>query len=406
MSSRLRSVLVVAAAMTAAAGANVASAAPAVPAKYRALLGAVDSHLGAYAHAIGAMPQAPRKRTVRLPIAGVDLLAANGNRLSALLQPAAIQLVDLSLDRFRALGVGGVTLGIKVPMLLSSFSPDAQRYADFYATVARHIRARKMAVSVELGALFCGTVFAGCTNPFAGSYRKFVDDAAAQARIVIKRLHPDYLTLISEPDTEAKLSRVAVLDTPAGAARAVSDILARIGPRGRTLVGSGSGTWLPTSFAKAIAAKRIDYLDTHIYPVGGGPGANAVAIAAIARRAHKPLVAGEVWLYKSATPGVAGSAAAGEQVASQDMYSFWGPLDARFLSTTASWARKGNAVYVSAFWSWQFFAYETWTPALDVGPYARLSATFAQSLSTAFAKHSTTTAGQQWSRDLRGVRSH
>ena len=233
-----------------------------VPTKYRSLYGLVSSHLDAFEHAVAAMPRVRRMSPGRPPIVGVELLAANGNRLSALLRPDTMRLVDASLDRFRALGVGGVTLGIKVPMLLSSFSPDANRYVDFYATVAKHIRARKMAVSVELGALFCGTVYANCTNPFATSYQTFVADTAAQARIVIKRLHPDYLTLISEPDTEAKLTGVPALDSPAGAARAVADVVARIGPRGRTRVGAGAGTWLPTSFARLIAAPT-DRLPRH-----------------------------------------------------------------------------------------------------------------------------------------------
>jgi len=40
-----------------------------------------------------------------------------------------------------------------------------------------------------------------------------------------------------------------------------------------------------------------------------------------------------------------------EQVFRQDTFSFWEPLDARFLAITANWARKAGAVYVSAFWS-------------------------------------------------------
>jgi hypothetical protein len=312
-----------------------------------------------------------------------------------------MHLVDVSLDRLHALGVRGVTLGIKVPMLLRSFSPDAARYADFYATVAKHIRARKMTVSVELGSLFCGTVFANCTNPFAGSFQAFVTDMAAQARIVIKRLHPDYLTLISEPDTESKLTGIPELDTPAGAARAVGDILSALGPRGRTRVGSGAPTWLPLSFARAILAQRIDYLDTHIYPVGRQEAANAVAIAGIARRARKPLVADEVWLYKSAHPGVAGGADGADQISRQDMFSFWEPLDTRFLAATATWARKAGAAYVSAFWSWQFFSYLTWTPALDRGPYAQLASAFGQKVTSAVADGDVTTPGRRWSRDLR-----
>jgi hypothetical protein len=404
---RRRAFVVLAASLVLSAAGTIAplgTAAPRsaipVPAKYRSLFHVVSVHLDAYEHAIAAMRRPRPTPRVRPPIAGLELLAANGNRLAALLQPGTMQLVDASLDRFRALGVGGVTLGIKVPMLLRSFSPDAQRYADFYATVAKHIRARRMAVSVELGALFCGTVYANCTNAFAASYQTFVADEAAQARVVIKRLQPDYLTIISEPDTEARLTGVRLLDTPAGAARAVADIVSRIGPRGRTRVGAGAGTWLPTSFAQAIAAQRIDYLDTHTYPAGRQEGANAVAIAAIARKKRKPLVADEVWLYKSAAPGIGTTAGAAEQVFRQDTFSFWEPLDARFLAATATWARKAGAVFVSAFWSWQFFTYLTWTPALDLASYPQLTARFTASALMALDDGETSPLGRQWSRDL------
>ena len=263
---------------------NVArAAANPVPAQYRSLYGQVSRHLDAFARAGAVMPTMGRAQARRPPVAGVELLAANGNRLSALLTPRNLQLVDLTLDRLKQLGVEGITLGIKVPMLLSSFTPAAVRYADFYAKVADDIRARGMVVSVELGSLFCGTAFARCTKPFGGSYERFVADTAAQARIVIKRVRPTYLTLFSEPDTEAKLTGVRMLNTPAGSARAVADILHRIGQRSRTRIGAGAPTWLPTAFARAIVSQHVDYLDTHIYPAGAQQGANAAAIARIAR---------------------------------------------------------------------------------------------------------------------------
>ena len=366
-----------------------------MPAAYQQLYDHLSSDLDAYANAIDAMPDAPPGTPP--PVAGAELLAANGNRLTGLFQPNTLQLVDASLDRLRALKVGGVTLGIKVPMLLDSFSPDAARYTDFNATVADHIRARGMAVSVELGVLFCGTVFAQCTNAFgSGMYQSFVDDTVAQARIVIDRLHPDYLTLTSEPDTEAKLSGIRVLGTAQGAARAVGDIVAGIGPHGATRLGAGAGTWLPTAFAEAIVAQPIDYLDTHTYPVGAQVGATAVALAGIAKRSGKPLVVDEVWLYKSDQPGIEGGPAGAERVFRQDVFSFWEPLDARFLATTAEWARKAGVAYISPFWSWQFFTYLDWTPELDAAPYGQLAQAFNRVVAPALTSDATTDLGRRW----------
>ena len=116
---------------------------------------------------------------------------------------------------------------------------------------------------------------------------------------------------------------------------------------------------------------------------------------------RKPLVADEVWLYKSAEPGIGSTAGAAEQVFRQDTFSFWEPLDARFLSTTATWARRSGAVYVSTFWSWQFFTYLTWTPALDRTVYPQLTAAFNLAVLPALRDGYTTVLGRQWSRDLR-----
>ena len=384
--------------VSSASASDVTGSAPSpVPAPYRSLYGQVSSDLDAFARSVAAMPSADPLKTSPSPVPGAELLAANGNRLSALLSPSTLPLVDLTLDRLKELGVRGVTLGIKVPMLLSSFSPDAARYADFYATVANHVRARGMIVSVELGSLFCGTVFASCANPFGGSYQAFVADTAAEAKIVIARVRPTYLTLFAEPDTEAKLTGVSTLDTPAGAARAAADILQRIGQRDGTLIGAGAPTWLPTAFARAIVSEQVDYLDTHVYPVGAQEGANAATIGEIARTAGKRLVVDEVWLYKN--PAFA-TANATEQDARQDLFSFWEPLDARFLSLIGTWARKAGASYVSPFWSWQLFTYLTWTPTVDSETYPQITATFDQALSPALAHGATTAPGQQWSHDL------
>ena len=128
------------------------------------------------------------------------------------------------------------------------------------------------------------------------------------------------------------------------------------------------------------------------------------AKAAVLAESRKPLVVDEVWLYKSAAPGLTGSGGAPEQVFRQDMFSFWEPLDARFLATTAAWARKAGAVYVSAFWSWEFLTYMTWTPALDSAPYPQLTSAFSRTLTQALADGDTTALGRQWSRDLHRAR--
>jgi hypothetical protein len=162
-------------------------------------------------------------------------------------------------------------------MLLPSFSSNSEAYIAFFATVADHVRARGMTVDVELGVLFCDTVFANCTKPFDGTSKNFVDATVTEARVVINRVRPDYLTILAEPTTEASLTGVQELLSPEGSARYVHDVLAGIGDRGPTKIGAGAASWMPTSSDQAILKESVDYLDLHTYPMSSQIAATIVA---------------------------------------------------------------------------------------------------------------------------------
>ncbi len=371
-------------------------AADPVPASYADLYATLTSGLDAYQRAVDTMPSTPSKTP---GVAAAELLPANGNRLQTLLAPATMTGVDAWLDRFRSMGITGVTLGVKLPMLLPQFGPDGERYAAFFATVAEHARARGLTVDVELGALFCGTAYAACTYSFAGSYADFVAATVAQSRIVIDRIKPDYLTLLSEPTTEKTLTGVADFATPAGTARYIHDVLAGIGDRGTTRVGAGAATWLAPTFNEAILRESIDYLVLHIYPVSAQIAQNLVDDTALAVRAGKPIVADEVGLYKTGGNDAGGPATA-DRVYRLDNFSFFTPLDVRFLDITRQWARRVGVAFVSPFWPSHFFAYVTWTPALDAAPFATVNRTAEQAVSRAFVAGEVTDTGRSWSGGL------
>lgn len=363
-----------------------------VPAKYQQLYEHLSANLDAYQAAIRAMPAAPAAAP---GVAGAELLPANGNRLKALLSATTLRSVDAWLDRFRAMGIRGVTLGIKLPMLLPRFGPDAGAYTTFYATVADHARDRGLTVDVELGALFCGTAYAACTAPFDGSYEQFVADTVAQARIVIRRVRPTMLNILSEPTTEASLTRVQAFQTPAGVGRYVHDVLDGIGARRSTKVGAGGASWLAPTYDRAILKQDVDFLVMHIYPVSAHIAANIVTDTALARRAHKPIVADEVGLYKTDRPAQSGAATA-NTIYRLDAFSFFQPLDIRFLTITSQWAKKAGAAYLSPFWAGQFFAYLKWTPALDALSFPALTRASNQAIATAFRAGQVTRYGRTW----------
>jgi hypothetical protein len=87
-------------------------------------------------------------------------------------------------------------------------------------------------------------------------------------------------------------------------------------------------------------------------------------VSATAASTHKPVVLDETWLYKGASlsQGVVVAARIGT-------FSFFAPLDVRFLKAIVAYADSHNFAYVSPFWSSQFFAYLAWTPAFDAASY-------------------------------------
>ena len=336
--------------------------APSVPAKYQSEYDQTAAGLTAFGRAIDVMPDLGKPPKGQLGF--VELLDANGNRQSALLQPNAMAAIDRSLDAFKRLGVRGVVLGVKLPLLLPSFTPQSAQYARFWATVADHARAHGFVVDVELGPLFCGTVYSRCSYQYPTTVAGWAQLTAQQARTVIDQIHPDYLDLISEPNTEANLTRIPALESVPGFTAFVTDALAALGAHGSTKVVAGAASWFPVKYDQAIIGSGIDGLVTHIYPAGAGTAANLIATSTLAHDAGKPMIADETWLYKGTTTA-SGNVQATNQQGSLNCFSFWEPLDVRFMQATREWATKAGILLVSGFWSNETLAYSTWTPQLD-----------------------------------------
>jgi hypothetical protein len=356
----------------------------------------LSSQLDDYQAAVDAMPD-DRSGDASTPpfVPAAELLDANGNRQGALLQPGALGLVEQELDAFKKLGLTGVTIGIKLPLLLPQFTPQAARYANFYAAVADQARRRGFTIDVELGGLFCGTAFSTCSYAYPTSVSGWARLTAQQARVVIDRVHPRYLDIMSEPNTEANLTSIPALETLSGVTQFVTDTLQLIGPRGTTELGAGAASWFPVSFDEAIAATGVNVLMEHIYPLSPGVVSTLTATAALAHRVGKPIVADEVWLYKGSTTASGNVAASGDE-SKLDAYSFFEPLDARFLSITREWATKADVAFASPFWSSQLFSYVNWTPELDAGGVDQTLALLDRQAASAMARGRVSRSGLAW----------
>jgi hypothetical protein len=170
--------------------------------------------------------------------------------------------------------------------------------------------------------------------------------------------------------------------------------------RGQTKIGAGTGTWTSPSFAEALAATPIDYVDIHLYPVWPFALDNAFAIADAARRKGKGLAMTETWLYK-ASPSENTGIAANEEIFRRDSFSFWSPLDQKFLSTVSRFAEAEGLEFVSPFWSALFFGNVAYEPATANLSYPQIVRLANGTAASAMVAGRTTLLGAWYSRLIR-----
>ena len=123
--------------------------------------------------------------------------------------------------------------------------------------------------------------------------------------LVVRELRPDYLGLVTEPDTHARLTGLREFLQPATVVELVRFALRDL-DRGTTLVAAGSGSWSPPTFAESLARQtNVDFIAIHIYPISGPMLSNAARMAQIAHANGKQAFIDEAWLYKILRPGAA-----------------------------------------------------------------------------------------------------
>jgi hypothetical protein len=306
------------------------------------------------------------------PLYAAELLPANANRGPALLQPGVIAGVRVYLDRLLQLGVRGVVFPIGYPLLVDRF-PNSGQYLQFYRQVMAEARQRGMTVDIESSVMFANSPFSPVQWDFAATpFSQFVAERRAMTATIVAQLAPDYLDLGAEPDTEAKLTGYAQLNSPAVWAQTIGQIIQGL-DRGATKIGTGLGTWDSVAFAEAEAALPVDFIALHIYPIDAGSIANGIQAAAIARSHGKSVIVDEAWLYKL-RPGESTSIAADANIFMRDAFDFFAPLDQRFLRFADAFARAEHVAFLSPFWSVYFFAYLPYTPGVESLPYGEVVA--------------------------------
>ena len=252
---------------------------------------------------------------------------------------------------------------VNYPLLTPEF-PRSAEYARFYHRIAQEVRKRGMTLFVKVEAMFVDPAVSNADVDYTGiTFEILTDGKRQQIETVLKEMRPDFMTISMEPDTVAFNTGLIELRDADRTAEMVILLLNGL-DKGNTLIGAGAGTWEDQEFIEKLSSiPNLDYIDLHIYPLST-PFQDflqqAIVYTDIAKRNGKMVVIGETWLYKSlAAELVSGGSesAINSDIFRRDTFSFWEPLDQKFLEVITKLGNYKQFEFISFFWSGYLFGY-------------------------------------------------
>jgi hypothetical protein len=262
------------------------------------------------------------------------------------------------LDRLQAMGVKGVVLAIKFPLLKPDF-PHSADYLQFFKNIMAECHKRSIKVLVECGAIFSGTPYSSVQVDWSKyTTDTFLKGLQDQLLLISREIKPDYLSLANEPGTEQGLTGLKI--TPTAWRDFIAATLKQIDRSSDMLVGAGTGTWEnPAYINELFNMPGLNYIDLHIYPLNkdGVLLDRALSYAQQAKAAGKRVTISESWLWKASAAELGNGLGDTEKIMNRDVYSFWYPLDKRFIQDIMNLADVTHMDFVSFFWTRNLLSY-------------------------------------------------
>jgi hypothetical protein len=333
---------------------NTTELTPPIPEEYQAIYDELEAEMAHFEVTLNETWDHSLGQT----IIATEEAYANGNIGEGLLSANMMGYNRMLLDRLQAMGVKGVVLAVKFPLLKPDF-PRSSEYLQFFKNIMVECHQRSMKVLVECGAIFAGTPYSPVQVDWSNyTTETFLQGLQDQLLLIAEEIKPDYLTLANEPQTEEGLTNLTITPTTWG--DFIASTLPKIDRSGGLLVGAGTGTWEnPNYINELFNMSGLDYIDLHIYPMNQ----NAIYLdralnyALEAHAAGKHVTVSESWLWK-ATPAELGNFLGDtEKIMNRDVYSFWYPLDERFIQDIINLADATDMDFVSFFWTRNFLSY-------------------------------------------------
>ncbi len=328
--------------------------APSVPAEvppvYRDIYRELGAEIDRQLRPVSFFKEKKKART----LFGVELPLANSRHGETLWNEPVADVTALTLDRLQALSIQAVSIGLPYPVLTRSH-PRIENDREFFRRIAVEIRRRGLAIIVEIGAPPGESEPNQVEQDYHGIKReKFREDLREMAETVIADIRPEFLTLLSEPDTQTRNTGLSFSPTEfAAIVRRVATGLDRSG----TKLGAGAGSWASIDYFKALAnIPELHYIDFHIFPVQYGYAAERILKASEAARAKgKQVAIGAAWLYK--TSGREFSQISRSEALARNTFSFWQPLDENFIRLVTHLAGTIEAEFCAFFGTKYLYAY-------------------------------------------------
>jgi fibronectin type 3 domain-containing protein len=375
-----------------------------VPAQYQSLYSELQGDISTFSQAISAQGNGASYPT----IFASQALTADSDLGSTLLDANYFQYDVLpELQELKALGVTAVSVHINYPVLYEPYYGNQatfQSYVSFYQQVAQQIHSMGMKMTAEttVASAEPGTNGATFQTFYQGlTWNEYIAGRAQNAVNVAQLIQPDYMSVITEPDSESQNSSQPNAGTPSGSLQELQTILAALQAANVTNVpvGAGAGTWINsfTTYIQNAISANVSYIDTHMYSVSNSFPENALTAASMAHAAGLPIAMSETWCKKvsAAQLAVLQTALNSPTIDALDTMSFWEPLDQQYLQSVVSMAQAGQFLYVSPFWTNLYYASLDYGTYGSQGPTAVLEASYSAAIN-ARSVGSFSTLGTAW----------
>jgi hypothetical protein len=323
-----------------------------VPAEYKALYSELDQKLHEIDLRITKVWDGKKYPTSF----SVELIMANSHRGEVLLREETFKAILLTLDRLKFLGVKGIMVGIMYPVLTPSF-PHSEDYLNFYRKISSEIRQRGFVLIIETTSIFREPEFGDVRVDYSGlTMERYKREKRQMVEAIIKEIKPDYLTVDNEPLTQQRNTgvRYSVKDYTEMVQFILKDL-----DRSGIEIGAGAGTWDDFDYFESLVKNTtVDYIDMHVYPIQRHFLIdNTLKIAKLANTYGKKLSIGETWLYKASEKEFGGLEANQPAIFARDVYSFWIPLDRKFVEIMVRLSHHLKLEFLSLFWMQYLYGY-------------------------------------------------